>query len=202
MSPRGQKQNEQMRAEALEKITLAALAVFAEYGYHGATMKQIAQATGLSYGLVYHYFPSKAAVFRFVIESSFEQSLKGATAILSAPGNAWEKIVQLSTFLVQEAVKGEASAYFLVVLHAMTQGKRIPGFFEVVVERIERYYEALAPLIREAQQSGEAKKGDPKVLATTYFSLVQGLSLLSVQGTGIEQQITPDMLIGVLKNTG
>jgi AcrR family transcriptional regulator len=64
MSPRGKKQNEQMRAEALEKIYIAALEVFAEYGYHGATMKRIAQATNLSYGLVYHYFPSKEAVFR------------------------------------------------------------------------------------------------------------------------------------------
>jgi hypothetical protein len=35
MSPRGKKLNEQMRADAMAKITKAALEVFAAYGYHG-----------------------------------------------------------------------------------------------------------------------------------------------------------------------
>ena len=47
MSPRGIKKNEQMRAVAKTKITKAALEVFAEYGFHGATMKQIMQISGL-----------------------------------------------------------------------------------------------------------------------------------------------------------
>jgi hypothetical protein len=50
MSPRGEKLNEQMRADAMAKITKAALEVFAEYGYHGATMEQIKQVSGLSKG--------------------------------------------------------------------------------------------------------------------------------------------------------
>ena len=34
MSPRGEKLNMQIRAEAIAKITRAALKVFAEYGYY------------------------------------------------------------------------------------------------------------------------------------------------------------------------
>ena len=55
MSPRSQKLNNQMRSQTLAKIDSAALKVFAACGYHGATMRRIAQAAGLSYGLVYHY---------------------------------------------------------------------------------------------------------------------------------------------------
>ena len=200
MSPRGQKQNEQMRAEALGKITIAAVKVFAEFGYHGATMKQISQASGLSYGLVYHYFSSKEDVFRYVIDSSLDGTTNAAIAILSAPGSAWNRIEQFSTFLIDKTVKGEASAYFLVVLHAMTQGKSIPGFHGHVTKRVQKYYEIMAPLISQAQESGEAVPGDPKVLAAAYFSLVQGLALLGVQGSRIEQSMTPELLLSVLRN--
>ena len=74
MSPRGEKRNEQMRSEALARITRAALAVFAEYGYDGTTMNQITQVSGLSKGLVYHYFPSKEKVFFHLIDTALEIS--------------------------------------------------------------------------------------------------------------------------------
>ena len=75
MSPRGESQNERMRAEALEKITGAVLSVFTEYGYAGATMKRIAERAGLSYGLVYHYHRSKAEVFRSLVDSALESTI-------------------------------------------------------------------------------------------------------------------------------
>ena len=76
MSPRGRKQNERMREETLGRIDTAALRVFAEYGYHGATMRRIAKAAGLSYGLVYHYFPSKARMFRRLVDFALSGSLE------------------------------------------------------------------------------------------------------------------------------
>jgi AcrR family transcriptional regulator len=103
MSPRGQVQNEHMRTEGLAKITNAALEVFAEYGYHGATMKQIARATGLSYGLVYHYFPSKAKIFRHLVDFALESSMNAMDTALNVPGTAWEKIENLSKILVKNA---------------------------------------------------------------------------------------------------
>jgi AcrR family transcriptional regulator len=202
MSPRGRKQNEQMRAEALGRITMAALKVFGEYGYHGATMKRITQATGLSYGLVYHYFSSKEAVFRHTVESSLEGSKKATAEILGTPGTAWEKIERLSAFLVGEALAGESSLYFLVVLQAMTQVKSLSDFHSRVIESVEAYYEILSPYILEAQESGEAVQGDPLVLAAAYFSFVQGLALLGVQGNGLMDKITPEILLGVLRRKG
>jgi pyruvate,orthophosphate dikinase len=62
MSPRGNEQNIRMRKDTLDRITSGALGVFAEYGYYGTTMKRITAATGLSYGLVYHYFKSKEEI--------------------------------------------------------------------------------------------------------------------------------------------
>ncbi len=59
MSSRGEKLNGQRRFKKMAQKTKAALEVFAEYGFHEATMEHILKGTGLSNGLVYHYFPSK-----------------------------------------------------------------------------------------------------------------------------------------------
>lgn len=182
----------------MERIFASALDVFAEYGYHGATMKRVAAAAGLSYGLVYHYFSSKERVFRYVVDTAMEGPAKALAAILGEAGGAWEKITRLSRFLVREAVTGESSRYFLVVLQALT----VPEFAPEVAAKIEGFYGALAPCIVEAQAAGDAAAGDPYVLAASYFSLVQGLALLAVQRSGLERRITPDILTNVLRSSG
>jgi AcrR family transcriptional regulator len=99
MSPRGTEQNEAMRAETMARITPAALTVFADPGYFGTTMKRITEVSGLSYGLVYRYFPSKEEVFRHLIDSSFDASQHAMDAVLSEPGTDWKKIERLSSFI-------------------------------------------------------------------------------------------------------
>lgn len=200
MSPRRQAQNEQMRDAAMTKITGAALEVFAEYGYHGATMKQISQATGLSYGLIYHYFSSKEEIFRHLLGFAFESSMAALNTALDAPGTAWEKIKTLSAILVENALTSESSLYFLLVMQAMTQGKGIPGLRDHIEERFAAYYDRLAPAIVQAQEAGDAVEGDPLALAAAYFSCVQGLALLIFQGKGLEKKITPGILSNVLQN--
>lgn len=199
MSPRGQIQNEKMRAEALAKITGATSKLFAEYGYHGVTMKQIAQATGLSYGLLYHYYPSKDKIFFHLVESALETSKKIFGEALKTPGTAWEKIEKLSELLFKTAFTDENSLYFLIMLQAITQGKGIPGLLEYIWEHTT-HYNLLTPLISEAQKSGEAAPGDPDVLSSSYFALFQGYTLLLLDDRDLENKITPDTFTDILRN--
>src|SRR5512136_1164415 len=118
MSPRGKKLNEKMRSEAIAKITRAALIVFAEYGYHGATMEQIMRASGLSKGLVYHYFPSKEKIFIHLVDTALNISRNTWQAALDSPGTAWEKIEKLSENVVKIAFTDESSLYSLIMVQA------------------------------------------------------------------------------------
>ncbi len=198
MSPRGKARNERLRDVSTARITEGALKVFAKYGYHGATMRRIAQATGLSYGLFYHYFPSKARIFRFLLESTLKSPLAAMDSVFAMPGTAWEKIESFSMLFIRGVMTEETLLSFLFVQHAMTQGKGIPGVPGLMDTYITAYYERMVPVIRRAQEDGDAAEGDPSALASAYFSIAQGLALLAPQGRGMEK-VTPDMLSNVLR---
>jgi AcrR family transcriptional regulator len=199
MSPRGKKLNEQMRSDATGKITRAALEVFAEYGYHGATMEQIMQVSGLSKGLIYHYFPSKENIFFYLVDTALEISRNTWKDAFDSPGTAWEKIEKLSDNIAKIAFTDENSLYSLIMVQAMTQGKGIPGLLEHIYQRLA-YYSELLPLIIEAQKSGEAQQGDPQLLSITYVALIQGLVLFLLNDNAMKKNITPELFTNVLRN--
>ena len=200
MSPRGREQNEHMREETLKRIDAAALRIFAAYGYHGATMRRIAKAAGLSDGLVYHYFPSKAKMFRRLVDFALSGSLEAMRRFMNAPGTAWQRIEAYSVFVVAELFEGETAFYFIIMLQAMTQGRAVPGLPARLGNSFSAYYELFTPVIAEAQKSGEAAPGDPTTLAAVYFSFIQGLATIPLQRRGMEKNVTPAMLAKVLRN--
>lgn len=56
------------QADARNTILEAGLAVFAEDGFHGATMRRIAERAGVSQPLLHHHFGSKTELWRTVGE--------------------------------------------------------------------------------------------------------------------------------------
>jgi AcrR family transcriptional regulator len=56
------------RAQILE----AALELFSTVGYHGTSMRDIAQNAGVSTGNVYHQFPDKESLFRALLDQYWE----------------------------------------------------------------------------------------------------------------------------------
>ncbi|MCL5286590.1 MAG: TetR/AcrR family transcriptional regulator, partial [Acidobacteria bacterium] len=54
---------ERRRAETREKLFRAALALFAERGFHAVTVEDITEAADVGKGTFFNYFPSKEHVF-------------------------------------------------------------------------------------------------------------------------------------------
>ena len=51
-----------------DKILAAAVQQFAEYGYHAATMRDIAQIAGIQAASIYYYYPGKQALLIEIME--------------------------------------------------------------------------------------------------------------------------------------
>ncbi len=56
------------RRDRREEIMQVSLHLFAERGFHGTSMRDIAREADIGEGLIYHYFASKRDLFRAIIE--------------------------------------------------------------------------------------------------------------------------------------
>ena len=56
-----------------EKIINAALELFAENGYNGASIRQIAAKAGISLGLMYNYFEGKEGLLHYIFTQGFNE---------------------------------------------------------------------------------------------------------------------------------
>lgn len=54
-----------------DRIVAASFQLFLQHGFDGTGLSQILNATNLSKGAFYHYFPTKDALYREVVESFF-----------------------------------------------------------------------------------------------------------------------------------
>jgi AcrR family transcriptional regulator len=77
-----------------EVIELAAMDVFAERGYHGAAMDEIARRSGVSPPVVYDHFASKPALHRRLLERTRDDLLAMWRANLFGAGTLERQIMQ------------------------------------------------------------------------------------------------------------
>lgn len=72
--------------ETKERILQAAAEVFAEKGFHAATISEITERAGVAKGTLYWYFPGKERLFIGMMEEVFSTLLQHGMKIKDDPG--------------------------------------------------------------------------------------------------------------------
>ncbi len=80
------------RAERRELIETVATAVFAERGYAGASIDEIARRAGVSAPVIYDHFDSKRDLHERLLERTRDELLETWARALAGPGAAGERI--------------------------------------------------------------------------------------------------------------
>lgn len=199
MTPRKTEDNRELLDQRRSEILQAALKVFARRGLDGTRVGDIAATAGLSHGLLYHYFRSKDEIFTELVKIAYQVSLGTVVAAAQLPGTAWERIKAMTEMIVSGAYQGEGPYYFLIILQAFTSEAVPEEVKKMTTENSHRYMEVLAPLLEEAVREGEIAPGDPTQLAAAYFSLIQGLAIMQVQGAGSLPPPDPEIVLRLLK---
>jgi AcrR family transcriptional regulator len=73
MSPRTEKQFQEIRETRKLQIMKAALELFAREGYHSSSIARIAEYAGISKGLLYNYFTSKENLLDSIMAHGIEK---------------------------------------------------------------------------------------------------------------------------------
>ena len=76
MSPRTKKQFEEIRKTSKEKILAVALKLFAQNGYQGTSIAQIAKKAKISKGLMYNYFKNKEKLLEAIVLEGFSKIME------------------------------------------------------------------------------------------------------------------------------
>src|SRR5690242_12545873 len=76
------------------RVLAAAVQLFAAYGYHAATMRDIAKLAGIQAASIYYHYPSKQALLVEIMEHHMQQLNANLEQILSKPHTAQQYLYE------------------------------------------------------------------------------------------------------------
>ena len=89
------------RDQYRKELLMKSLDLFAQKGYSSLTMRQLAQGLGVSTGTLYHYFPSKEALFVQLVEELEQQNVLKFLAEAGNPSTLLERIEMMFSFVAK-----------------------------------------------------------------------------------------------------
>jgi TetR/AcrR family fatty acid metabolism transcriptional regulator len=133
------------------RILDAAIKVFAERGFHIATVAEIARAAGVADGTIYLYFKSKddllLRLFDEKMTELIEEARTGLAAEKSAPAKL-RRFIQLHLALVER--NPDLAAVLIVELRQSAQFLKAADR-----NKLAAYVDLIAEVVRAGQESGE-----------------------------------------------
>ena len=171
------------KEEARSRILDAANKVFAEKGYHEATMDDIAKRLGVSKGAIYLYFPSKEDLFEAMVKTA-PQAFK--EILYSSFGDEADP-VQSATQFFDKMLKLSASNPGLS-FEILSEASRNPTLKRILKQNHAEYEEVLTSFLAEGQKRRFVGDNlDIRPLANSLIALWNGLETLLVSGLTVEE---------------
>ena len=171
------------KEERPSDIVAAALTVFAEKGFAGAKMDDIAARAGLSKGAVYLYFTTKEDVFRAVVEQAVVPNIDALGKTLLALDMSFpDRVRSLLPRLGEVLTTARIGAVAKMVLG---ESRNFPELAKVWHDNvIARGITLLCQIVEQAQKKDEVRPGDPRIHA---FSIMGPMMI----GTLWRETFTP-----------
>ena len=151
----------QDREERREQILGAARTVFAERGYHQATVSEMVKRCGVAQGTFYLYFQSKREVFEALldqfVDSVFHTFFLPGAEIAITQEEIWSRLVVISNWAVEVFWRN----HDLARLFLLEAPAREPGCAEKIDRVFERLIEAAAANLQSWMDKGLLQAGGP-----------------------------------------
>jgi len=158
------------KAARREEILMAARRVFAERGFSGTTIADIAEAANIALGTIYLYFPSKEAVFA-ALNQQLAELITAAVTDVPEPVSL-EETVRRRVGQVFDVCAGNRELVRLVVINSDPETEVTRRMRAADEDRNRPLTKALT----RAMDAGAIRHGDASIVA----KLVQGLVTIAV----------------------
>src|SRR4051794_3681540 len=173
--PKSSTQRDQAAADARTRILSAAAECLVRDGLAKVRMAGIAQAAGVSSGLLHYHFDTKEQLFAEVLTYSHEVSSRLNAQVMQGAGD--KPAERLSTFLDRCLPSDPQLAdEWLLWQELALLCVRQPELAKVGAELYEDLYSTVADIIDEGVTSGDFRPAfDARMVAETAVSLCDGL---------------------------
>lgn len=185
---------DKLRHARRRQILDAAVIVFAEHGYHGASIGQIIDRAQIARGTFYLYFESKAAVFASILDEAMADLRMLIHRIEVTDPAAPPPQVQLRQQLIAtvEYVAGNRALATLLLQAGHTPDAE-------AADRLGRFWAEIRALIARALQTGTElnllRRCEPEITAAALLGMARGVVELLVLAPG---QHSVDSVVGEL----
>ncbi|GGZ46299.1 transcriptional regulator [Streptomyces subrutilus] len=132
-----------------EKIIDAGMAVFAESGYHGLSMRRVAQRLDAQAGSLYYHVPNKSALVRLMADRVARQAYDAGTAALAAlpPGAHWRQRIEAQLLPLRHSIRRHPGG---AIMLADSPKVLSPGAMSLMERLLETLREAGIPVEHRA----------------------------------------------------
>jgi AcrR family transcriptional regulator len=135
----------------LDRIVDASMAVFAEVGYHGLSMRQVADRLNVHAGSLYYHVRDKSALLRLMADRVTQQAYDAGTAALAAlPDDAnWQQQLHAQADTLRRTILGHPGGAVLLAGSPHTLSPDALGLMERLLRTLRsagvpRTYRAVA----------------------------------------------------------
>ena len=150
----------------IDSLTDVALRVFAERGYDGASMDDVARAAGITKASIYHHVSGKEAL----LERGLGRALDALFAILDEPaardGRAIDRLRHIVARVADTTLHLLPELTVLTRVHGHSRSER------GAVERRRTFDRLVTEIIVQAQRDGDVRADlDPRLVARLIFGM-------------------------------
>jgi AcrR family transcriptional regulator len=138
--------------EKRKQILDAAIRVFADHGYHGARVGDIAEHAGVAHGLLYHYFASKDEVLRTIFVENWGELVRRFRAVADADEPADEKLEGIAKILLR--TWRNDPALVTVMVREVARSHQL----QAQVEDVGEAFAIVQRVIEEGQRQGAFRR--------------------------------------------
>ncbi len=163
-----------------EEVLEAALALIAERGVRGASLRALAAELGISQPSLYHYFPSKSAMVTAIVEHSAQHMLAtGLSQVLPKTPADLPRFVRDATLLLYETESHPRFVRFLFAV-AIESAENRAIIAKVFAERLDPSFGVLVRTLTEDPHArAELEQLSKMIVYSLGFMLLEDRALLA-----------------------
>lgn len=164
------------------EILGAAGRCFVRKGFQGATIASICAEAKISPGHLYHYFASKEAIVRAIVEAGLESNVELLAQVMEKP-DAIEAFVAE----VRHSKDHRKQTVQALLPDMLAEAGRNPAMAEILQEHSRKLQTLLADFLRMGQARGQIDPDlDPEVAAGVVLCMGDGIRALALRNPQVD----------------